>query len=67
MVKKGGKLPAGHINDWFWEDKSMQDYIATRLPKGMGMGHGHCRAPFSALQQAHGPQLSAHASEFVAE
>ena len=34
MVKKGGKLPAGHINDWFWEDKSMQDYIATRLPKG---------------------------------
>ena len=35
MVKKGGKLPVGHINDWFWEDKSMPDYIATRLPKGM--------------------------------
>ena len=34
MVKKGGKLPEGHINDWFWEDKSMKDYLATRLPKG---------------------------------
>ena len=41
MVKKGGKLPVGHINDWFWEDKSMQDYIATRLPKGMYSGQGH--------------------------
>ena len=34
MVKKGGKLPAGHINDWFWEDKDMKGYMATRLPKG---------------------------------
>ncbi|DBA67607.1 hypothetical protein WJX79_004788 [Trebouxia sp. C0005] len=33
MVKKGGKLPQGHINDWFWEDKDMKDYMATRLPK----------------------------------
>lgn len=35
MVKKGGKLPEGHINDWFWENKSMPDYMATRLPKGI--------------------------------
>lgn len=33
MVKKGGKLPPGHINEWFWEDKDMKDYIATRLPQ----------------------------------
>lgn len=32
MVKKGGKLPAGHINDWFWEEKDMKNYMATRLP-----------------------------------
>ena len=38
MVKKGGKLPPGHINDWFWEDKDMKDYMATRLPKG-SMSH----------------------------
>ena len=34
MVKKGGKLPEGHINDWFWEKKSMPDYMASRLPEG---------------------------------
>ncbi|KAL3136249.1 hypothetical protein ABBQ32_007258 [Trebouxia sp. C0010 RCD-2024] len=33
MVKKGGKLPEGHINDWFWEKKSMPDFMASRLPK----------------------------------
>lgn len=35
MVKKGGKLPEGHINDWFWEKKDMKDYIASRLPAGL--------------------------------
>ena len=39
MVKKGGKLPPGHINDWFWEDKDMKDYMATRLPKGVMSHH----------------------------
>lgn len=35
MVKKGGKLPEGHINDWFWENKDMKGYIASRLPAGL--------------------------------
>ena len=35
MVKKGGKLPEGHINDWFWENKDMKGYIASRLPTGL--------------------------------
>ena len=42
MVKKGGKLPPGHINDWFWEDKDMKDYMATRLPKGTMAHHPLC-------------------------
>ena len=59
MVKKGGKLPPGHINEWFWEDKDMKDYIATRLPQGRPPG------PVTPLTCTTIP-LHVHCHEYIA-
>ena len=34
MVKKGGNLPEGHINDWFFEGGDLKRSLAQRLPPG---------------------------------
>jgi len=32
LVKKGGKLPGGHIQSWFWERGSLRDSLPLKLP-----------------------------------
>lgn len=32
MVKKGASVPAGHINEWFWEG-DVRDHLLKKLPK----------------------------------
>ena len=32
MVKKGASVPAGHINEWFWEG-DVRDHLRKKLPK----------------------------------
>ena len=32
MVKKGASVPAGHINEWFWEGDA-RDHLRKKLPK----------------------------------
>ncbi|KAK9840748.1 hypothetical protein WJX81_002154 [Elliptochloris bilobata] len=32
LVKKGGKLPAGHIQSWFWERGNLKDSLSLKLP-----------------------------------
>ena len=32
LVRKGGILPEGHINDWFWEKKDPISHLKQRLP-----------------------------------
>ena len=34
LVKKGGKLPEGHIQSWFWERGNLKDSLALKLPAG---------------------------------
>ena len=34
MVKKGGKLPEGNINDWFFERGDLKSSLPGRLPAG---------------------------------
>lgn len=32
LVRKGGVLPEGHINDWFWENQDPISHLKQRLP-----------------------------------
>jgi hypothetical protein len=32
LVKKGGKLPRGHIQSWFWERGNLRDSLPLKLP-----------------------------------
>lgn len=32
LVKKGGKLPEGHIQSWFWERGNLKDSLPLKLP-----------------------------------
>ena len=32
LVKKGGKLPEGHIQSWFWERGNLKDSLTLKLP-----------------------------------
>ena len=34
LVKKGGKLPEGHIQSWFWEKGNLKDCLPLKLPAG---------------------------------
>ena len=34
MVKKGGSVPPGNINEWFWEKGNMRSTISAMLPDG---------------------------------
>ena len=34
LVKKGGKLPEGHIQSWFWERGNLKDSLPLKLPAG---------------------------------
>ena len=34
MVKKGGKLPEGNINDWFFEKGDLKSSLPGRMPPG---------------------------------
>ena len=34
MVKKGGKLPEGNINDWFFEKGDLKSSLPGRMPAG---------------------------------
>lgn len=34
LVKKGGKLPEGHIQSWFWERGNLKESLALKLPAG---------------------------------
>jgi broad specificity phosphatase PhoE len=36
MVKKGGTLPEGNINNWFWEKGNMRDSLTAKLPPEVG-------------------------------
>lgn len=40
MVKKGGKLPEGNINDWFFEKGDLKSSLPGRLPPGAGIDLG---------------------------
>ncbi|KAK9816577.1 hypothetical protein WJX72_002145 [[Myrmecia] bisecta] len=34
MVKKGGSVPPGHINNWFWEKgNTLKEHLSLKLPK----------------------------------
>ena len=35
MVKKGGKLPEGNINNWFFERGDLKSSLPGRMPTGM--------------------------------
>ena len=44
LVKKGGKLPEGHIQSWFWERGNLKDSLALKLPAG-----AHLAAPYGQV------------------
>ena len=52
LVKKPGKLPEGHINEWFWEKGNMKDTLPVKLPGGellpASAGQKHSCPPFGS-------------------
>jgi hypothetical protein len=64
LVRKGGKVPDGHINDWFFLDGDLEGHIKKRFPEGQASLR-YTRVPVIADNLAAQPNMSSSMCETI--